>query len=194
MKKLFFYLTIILSLSFLFSSTSAEAQEVKEDVITKRIAYDVTITGDNFDERHHYDQNISFANMPESDLELLRVKLFDKVLSGEIPAYYFDYENQYENFEIMPRGQLQENLENKWKLYFTLQETLEDGSLVDITIPEELSIKSIRQLRFLEEWYYEDGEFCKKVIAVAPVFIHDLSNDKSDKIIPYWVFMKDLME
>lgn len=194
MKKLFFYFTIIMSLSLLFFCTNSEAQEVKKEVITKKIAYDVTIAGDDLIERQGYDQSELFSNMPKKDFELLVVKLFDKVKSGEIPAYFYNYEDEYGSFEIISKEQLDTLYENEWFVYTVIYDTLEDGAPVSITFQEPLAVNRITQLRFLEEWYFEGDEFCKKVIAVAPIFYSELENNRRSKFIPYWVFMKDIKE
>lgn len=194
MKKLFFYLSVIIIFSFLFSCTDTNVKEKKKEVITKKIAYDVTIASDDLSDRQGYDKSDSFSNMLENDYDLLAVKLFEKVKSGEIPAYFYDYENEYENFELIPEDQIVELFEEKWIVYSDLQDTLEDGTPVGITIPENISAEKIKELRFIEEWYFEDDEFCKKVIAVAPVFYPEEKNGKNGRIIPYWVFIKDISE
>lgn len=71
---------------------------------------------------------------------------------------------------------------------------MEEGTPIEIIFPEELSVNKIKQLRFLEEWNFEGNEFCKKVIAVAPIFYGEGDNNKLHKFIPYWVFMKDISE
>jgi len=194
MKKLFSYVTVIMILSFLFSCTNTGVEEKKKEVITKKIVYDVKINCNDLSEKQDYDESDLFSNMPVNDFDLLAVKLFEKVKSGEIPAYFYDCDREFENFELIPKDQIFVLLDEKWKVYSQLDDTLEDGTPVGITIPENLSASKIKELRFLEEWYFEGDEFCKKVIAVAPVFYPEIQNEKYGKVIPYWVFVKDISE
>ncbi len=194
MKKLLSCLTVIMILSSLFSCTNSKVEEKQKEVITKRIAYDVTISSDNLCDREAYNKSDLFSNMQKNEFNILAVKLFEKVKSGEIPAYFYNYDNEFENFELIPENQLVKLFEEKWIVYSDFIDTLEDGTAVEITVPENLTAKKIKELRFLEEWYFEEDEFCKKVIAVAPVFYPEEENGKYGRIIPYWVFIKDISE
>lgn len=56
-----------------------------------------------------------------------------------------------------------------------------EAAPVSITFVQPISVDRITQLRFLEEWYFEGNEFCKKVIAVAPIFYSEHDNNQRSK-------------
>jgi hypothetical protein len=180
--------------SLLSSCTNSQVtEEIKKEVITERTAYDVTITGDNISERIAVDSSDMFSNMPDNDFESLAVKIFDKVKSNEIPAYFYNYEDKFGSFELIPKDQLNSLFDTEWSVYTVVYDTI-DGAPVSITFTQPISAERITQLRFLEEWYFEGNEFCKRVIAVAPIFYSEHDNNQRSKFIPYWVFLKDIKE
>ncbi|PLX09538.1 MAG: hypothetical protein C0596_03125 [Marinilabiliales bacterium] len=171
------------------SSTEAETETKEKEVITKKIMYDVPIVNSDIVTEEDYEQDWFWNNMPESDLDRLLTKLYDNVISGETQAYLYDVTGDYEEFEKIPKEDFVEYFEEEWFIYETIQETDEAGNLIDISFKLPLEKKQIKELRFLEEWYYEGDEFCKRVVAVAPVFVTDVSQNMN---ILYWVDIKDV--
>ncbi len=189
MKSLFFYLSIFLFLSFMFSCTNHETIEVKKEIITQRIAYDVNIKNEGTNENNNNLINEMLPQLSTNDYKSLIVKLYDNVKSGEIQAY--NYEN--ESFAKIPEDKVLELFEKEWPLY-NVEDNLEDGTPVNHTITDKISANKITKLRFLEEWYFENDEFCKKVIAVSPVFYSEYEYGITSEFNPYWIFIKDIKE
>ncbi len=163
-------------------------QTVKKEVITKKIMYDVTIVNEDIETEEDYKQDWFWMNIPEQDLDKLLLKLYDDVKNGFIPAYYFYPPDDYEEFEQIPKDKIQFLVDHKW---YVIKNVIENGE----TLPENIPInkEQIIQLRFLEEWHWEGDEFCKKVIAVAPVFAAENPTDRNGISIWYWVNVKDLL-
>ena len=164
-----------------------QEQPVEKEIITKKIMYDVTIVNEDIKTEEDYEQDWFWMNMPEQNLDKLLTKLYDDVKNGFIPAYYFYPPDDYEEFEQIPKDQIKGLMENKWSVY---KHVIENGETIGVTVP--LAKSQIMQLRFLEEWYYEGDEFCKKVIAVAPVFVYENPEERAGINICYWVNVKDL--
>lgn len=189
MKSFLSFLSVLLCLSLLFSCNNSDTNKVEKEIITQRIAYDVNIINNNTSEENNNSIDIMLPQLTTNDYKSLVIKLFDNVKSGKTQAY--QYEN--EKFEIITNEQVQEIFEKEWTLYY-IEEKLDDGTPVNKTITDKISADKITKLRFLEEWYFENDEFCKKVIAVAPIFYSENEFNITSEFNPYWVFIKDIKE
>ncbi|MDD4149305.1 MAG: hypothetical protein PHE33_04695 [Bacteroidales bacterium] len=192
MRKIAFLGMLVMLIIGTYSCTSTESEPKEKEVITKKIMYDVPIINANIITEEDFERDWFWKNIPESDLDRLLTKIYDKVISGETQACLYDPTGNYEDFEKIPKKDFVKYFEDKWFIYETIQE-IDDktGNIIDISIPTPLEKNQIKQLRFLEEWYYEDDEFCKRVIAVAPIFVTEESLNIN---ILYWVDIKDVKE
>lgn len=193
MKKI---LGILLSVSIFISFISCDTkcdcenqQTVEKEYVTKKILYDVNIVNERISP-DRYNDDWFWENIPVNDLELFLTKVYDDVKSGKIKAYVHDAFDDYEEFEEIKKENLEEYFANTVVLYETY--AIEDnGMIIDETVKTAVKKSDIKMLRFLEEWYFSNGEFKKEVIAVAPVFVKH--NGGGLNINPgYWVFVKDL--
>jgi len=192
MRKIAFLGMLVMIIIGTYSCTSTESETKEKEVITKKIMYDVPIINANIITEEDFERDWFWKNIPESDLDRLLTKIYDKVIAGETQAYLYDPTGNYEDFEKIPKKDFVKYFEDKWFIYETIQEIDEKtGNIIDISIPTPLEKNQIKQLRFLEEWYYEDDEFCKRVIAVAPIFVIDETLNIN---ILYWVDIKDVKE
>lgn len=192
MRKTAFLGILVMLIIGTYSCTNTESETKEKEVITQKIMYDVQIINPNIISEEDFERDWFWVNIPESDLDRLLTKIYDKVISGETQAYLYDPTGNYEDFEKISKKDFVKYFEEKWFIYETIQEIDEKtGNIIDISIPLPLEKNQIKQLRFLEEWYYEKDVFCKRVIAVAPVFVTDESLSIN---ILYWVDIKDVKE
>ncbi len=154
--------------------------------------YDVPIVNSDIVTEEDYERDWFWKNIPESDLDRLLTKVYDNVISGETQAYVYDVMGDHEKFEEISKEEFEEKIEGEWYIYETIQETDVDGNIIDVRIPTAIDKNQIEKLRFLEEWYYEGEEFCKKVVAVAPIFVLHSQNGQETMNILYWVDIKDV--
>lgn len=118
--------------------------------------------------------------------------LFDDVKEGKVKSFKYDNTSDYEKFEEILQADLKKNFETEWAM--SRYTTIESDSSGNVVLPMPISLdkKYIKQLRFLEEWYFEGDEFCKRVIAVAPVYVYEVPGESKGINIFYWVYIKDL--
>ncbi|HNQ67422.1 MAG TPA: hypothetical protein PKN32_03520 [Bacteroidales bacterium] len=188
---------IILSIIFVafattFISCGGNKESAKE-IITKKIMYDVSIVNEDLVTQEDFERDWFWLNIPDVDLEKLRIKLFDDVKSGKIKSYYYDVLGDYEKFELIPNESLVNLFEKEWYVFEYIdvkKEESEEVKKVANKVP--IAKDQIIALRFLEEWYYENDEFCKRVIAVAPVFTYEVPGQSKGINVLYWVNIKDI--
>lgn len=192
-KIIVFFAFIAFTTMMVSCVNTEKKEEGKKEVITKKIMYDVSIVNEGIKTKEDFDRDWFWMNMPEADLNKLVSKLFDDVKSGTVTSYYYDALDNYENFKAIPKDKLVNCFEKEWSV-FTYTEKAADGgdntNAIAVNVPVEKS--QIQQLRFLEEWYFENGEFCKRVIAVAPVFTYEVPGQSKAINLFYWVFLKDI--
>lgn len=176
----------------MFSCTSTESETKEKEVITKKIMYDVPIVNPDIITEEDYKNDWFWQNIPESDLDRLITKIYDKVLSGETQAYVYDVIGSFDEFEKIPKEDAEKYFEENMVMYSYIKEEDAEGNTVDITIPLPIERNQLEMLRFLEEWYYEGDEFCKRVVAVAPIFVSRGSDGRANIDIIYWVDIKDV--
>lgn len=189
MKKIVFPRLLTVLLFCLISNIAISQRGSTEPlnskkVITKKIMYDVPITNNHYTSESDW----FWQNMTKNDLEQLRTTFFDDVKNGIIQAYVYDPIGDYESFERIPKGDANDYFEENCQVMSSWIETDEEtGSRIMVYTPYPAQKIEILELRFLEEWYYEGDRFCKRVIAVAPIFV---SNE--GKNIFYWVNIEDI--
>ncbi len=192
MKKITFLGVLAMLIIGIYSCTSTELEKKEKEVITQKIMYDVPIVNPNIISKEDFKRDWFWKNIPESDLDRLLIKLYDNVISGETQAYVYDAIDTFDEFEKIPKENVKKYSEEEWFMYETIQEEDADGNIIEIRIPTLIEKKQIEKLRFLEEWYYEGDEFCKRVIAVAPIFVNHASDGLESINIFYWVDIKDV--
>jgi len=183
---------VLIAFATIFISCGGKENASKE-IITKKIMYDVPVVNEDLVTQEDFEQDWFWLNIPEVDLEKLRTKLFDDVKSGTIVSYYYDLKGDYERFEAIPKESLTDLFEKEWYVFEYIdikKEESEEISKEARKIP--IAKEQIMALRFLEEWYYENDEFCKRVIAVAPVFTYEVPGQSKGINVLYWVNIKDL--
>ncbi len=193
MKKNTFLGVLVVCILSIASCSNAETETKEKEVITKKIMYDVPIVNPELVSEEDLERDWFWGNIPESDLDKLLTKIYDNVKSGKTQSYAYDAISDYEDFEPIPKEEIGRYFEEEWFVweYVELNES-ETNETVTIPIEIPLEKSQIKQLRFLEEWYYEGDEFCKRVIAVAPIFVYTDSNGYDGINILYWVDIKDV--
>jgi hypothetical protein len=168
-------------------------KESSKEIITKKIMYDVSIVNEDLVTQEDFERDWFWLNIPEVDLEKLRTKLFDDVKSGKIKSYYYDVLGDYEKFELIPNESLVNLFEKEWYVFEYINVKKEETEQLEQVINKvPIAKDQIIALRFLEEWYYENDEFCKRVIAVAPVFTYEVPGQSKGINVLYWVNIKDI--
>ncbi len=167
-----------------------------ENVIAEKIMYDVCIVNENYIVRTKDNPDWFYENLTVSDASKLTEYIYYGVLNGEIQAYYYDPLGDYETFEPIPLDKQKVLLTKDTQLHRIESEPVEgDGKIIsvdNVTI-EMAGIEDIKKLRFLEEWYFIDGNIHKNVKAIAPVFSFDKCGDtRFVSAIYFWVLMEDV--
>jgi hypothetical protein len=164
----------------------------EKEIITKKIMYDVSIVNEDLKTDEDFKRDWFWLNIPDVDLDKLITKLFDDVKDGKVKSYKYDLTGDYETFEVIPEDQLKNNFEKEWYVFDYVNVKVD--STGNVGEPGKIPLKReyIKELRFLEEWYFEGDEFCKRVIAVAPIFVYEVPGQSKGINILYWVYMKDL--
>lgn len=176
----------------MFSCTSTDSETKEKEIITKKIMYDVPIVNPDIITEEDYKNDWFWQNIPESDLDRLITKIYDKVLSGETQAYVYDVIGSFDEFEKIPKEDAEKYFEENMVMYATILEEDADGNIIEINFLTPIERKQLEKIRFLEEWYYEGDEFCKRVVAVAPIFVSRDSEGQENINIIYWVDIKDV--
>jgi len=192
MKTRFGLLIALFAFTFILVSCNNKTDGKDKEVITKKIMYDVMVVNEDLVTPEDFERDWFWKNVPEDDLNKLATKLFDDVKSGDIQAYYYDVVGDYENFEAIPKDKIKGLFEKEWFVfeYTEVEKGGENVEQVSTKVPIDKS--QIKQLRFLEEWYFENDEFCKRVIAVAPVFTYEVPGQSKGVNVLYWVYIKDV--
>ena len=171
--------SLLCMISTLVYAQQGSTEVNSKKVITKKIMYDVQIVSNRVNEVDWF-----WQNMIENDLDQLLTILFDDVKNGIIQAYVYDYDGDYASFESIPKDGIKDYFEENANLMGSyLENDEETGSQIEVYAPYPAKKSYIQELRFLEEWYYEGDVFCKRVIAVAPIFVLY----EGCKDIFYWV-------
>nr|NQU90940.1 hypothetical protein [Bacteroidota bacterium] len=149
MKSLLKYTTYLLLLMMFFSCKTKHGE-----IITGRITYDVGIK--NTDPDADWWSN----NLPGPEREKFTEDLFDRVRSGKQRAYKF-------NGDVMSVQEITEIIISETKI--SLQRPDPPYAFYDTIVTQELDLRDVTRIRFIEEWYNNNGVISKKVMGMAPV-------------------------
>ena len=144
------------TVGFLFLLLFGACRQHSEEIITKRIQYDVNIKSPD----PNYDWWIQ--NLAGPQREHLVKLLLKGAKNGRYPAY--DY-----YFHSLSRQAVANILTD------TIMRKLRRGrppyDLRDTTIIEQIQVSDIQRLRFMEEWRIDQKDFSfeKKMMGIAPV-------------------------
>ena len=204
--KNFFVITLIMLSSCLFFSECSKKTNKKqlkiydilkidEDssfVITEKIMYDVPIVNDIIGkDKSRKNRDWFWENLPSPDGENFIKSLFDDIFAGKLEISKYDVFGNYEVFDIIPKEKLNEFLEKSLVFKYEYLDTLSSKKAVIKEENIKLDYKFVRKLRFLERWYIKNGEFNKKVIAIAPFFtVQNPTNKETYDLIKFWIIIK----
>ena len=201
MKKTVFFILISILISC-FACKQAEKKdfyladvlEKSADntlIITNKIMYDVSIYNDVIGaDRSKNNPDWFWENLPEPDRENFVHNLMNDIKAHNLHIYRYDMTGTYDTLPEIPELQIDAFLDSCEIPRFGCANS---DSEYDTIYMEKIDFQKIKKLRFLEEWYIKDGEFRKKVIAVAPVFCNpDENKEKSIISIHFWVRLKKI--
>ncbi len=159
-------------------------------IITDKIMYDVTIVNDIIGDRTKNSPDWFWENLPlpESD-EFVKTLLKD-AYSGKLKSYYYDMTGDYESFDVIPQSKLKAYMDDVMTYEIEIVDTTVKRYKTDIiNIP--LDYKTVKKLRFLEEWFMAEGKFHKRVIAVAPYFVIEYPGLEPINAVYFWVLLDE---
>ncbi len=159
-------------------------------IITDKIMYDVPIVNEIIGDRTKNSPDWFWENLPSPDGDEFIKNLFLDAVSGKLKTYYYDITGDYESFDEIPSTELKSYMDDV--LTYEIE-------IIDTTVkrfkPERVDIhldyRNIKKLRFLEEWYMQDGEFRKRVIAVAPYFTIEYPDMETVHSVYFWILLKE---
>lgn len=162
-------------------------------VVTDKIMYDVTISNDIIGDRSKNGPDWFWENLPtpESD-EFIKTLLVD-AYSGKLKTYYYDMTGDYESFDEIPSSELKAYMDEVLTYKFEVVDTTIKRFKTE-NVEITLDYRNVKKLRFLEEWFVADGEFYKKVIAVAPYFVIEHPRIESMHAVYFWIMLDDSNE
>lgn len=193
MKRKIALFAVLAVVAMAFVSCGAKEEKTKE-IITKKIMYDVPVVNEDLKTPEDFERDWFYKNIPLEDMDKLLTKLYDDVKAGKIKSYKYDITGDYEEFEEIAEADLKKNFEENWFVYEYHDAPVDTADYQIITTTVGVDKQYIKELRFLEEWYFEGDEFCKRVIAVAPVFVYEVPGETKGRQIFYWVYLKDLKD
>ncbi|MDR2009840.1 MAG: hypothetical protein LBQ22_05095 [Bacteroidales bacterium] len=158
-------------------------------IITNKIMYDVPVVNEHIGDRSKNNPDWFWENLPTPEGDNFLKELLEGAKSGELKTYYYDMMGDYEIFDEIPKDSLKSFMNE----YLTFRfEVLDTTSVSHKLRPVEIHLDhtNIKMLRFLEEWSMKDGQFCKKVVAVAPFFtIYHPEMEKTINSIYFWILV-----
>lgn len=179
----------------LLSSCKDKSDGPKGDLITKKILYDVPVVNLQLEDRTVNNPNWFWENLPYPDGDGFIDKLYADARDGKIPLYYYDMEGDYEHLERIPKKDVERMFAEEMTVSLPVPDFYDETTNTFVQRPNVdflLDAQHIHKLRFLEEWYDDDGMIVKKVLAVAPVFtINIVGNDAQEgyvyNTVKFWV-------
>ncbi len=158
-------------------------------VITDKIMYDVQIVNELIGDRSVNSPDWFWENLPTPDSDNFINQLLIDAACGKLPTYYYDMNGDYESFDRIPDSEILTFMEDCLSYDFQVVDTTVERYKIE-KIKVNLDYTNVKKLRFLEEWYVSDGEFKKRVIAVAPYFTieHDLMEPV--QAVFFWIMIK----
>lgn len=193
MKRKIALFAVLAFVAMAFVSCGGKEEKTKE-IITKKIMYDVPVVNEDLKTPEDFERDWFWMNIPVEDMDKLLVKLYDDVKAGKIKSYKYDIISDYEEFEEIPESELKKKFEEEWFVYQFDRVAIDSVNYQVVSQTVGIDKQYIKELRFLEEWYFEGDEFCKRVIAVAPVFVYEVPGETKGRQILYWVYLKDLKD
>jgi hypothetical protein len=159
-------------------------------IITDKIMYDVTVVNDIIGDRTKNSPDWFWENLPSPNGDEYLKNLFLDAVSGKLKTYYYDITGDYESFDEIPAADLKPYMDEV--LTYEIE-------IIDTTVmrfkPEQVDIhldyRNIKKLRFLEEWYMQDGKFRKEVIAVAPYFTIEYPDMETVHSVYFWILLNN---
>jgi len=152
MMKIFPNPTILFVCAILLSACSTSHDEP----ITERIVYDVTLK--NTDPNADWWDN----SLPGPYREKLINKMMDDATSGKV-AVFSGIGKKLTDNDIKNLG--------KETIIATFQRAFPPYDFYDTIISQELELRDITRIRFLEEWFYDKDNMLieKKILGMAPM-------------------------
>jgi len=153
-----------------------------EEIITKRIQYDVNIKSPNT----NYDWWIQNLVGPQ------REKLVKMLLKGAISGRYQTYDYYYHPLSKQNVAQLLSDT-----IWRKIRNQKPPYELKDTILIEKIKVADIQKLRFMEEWRVnkKDFSFEKKIVGIAPI-AKRLDQEGNIRWQPlFWIFPdKDMLK
>lgn len=178
MKKNVFFLAIPAIISLL--SACKNGSDTANNIVTKRIQYDVTIKSPDPD-MEWWQQNIEGANR-----EKLLGDIFRQVSGGKVKAYDF-YSCKPLSVEDIDR--LLKRTDS-----ISIQSPMPPYELIDTVLVKEIRMGDITKLRFLEEWAMDAKTLFiqKKVAGICPMLEKHTETGELLGYQPlFWVFFDE---
>ncbi|MCF0207444.1 MAG: hypothetical protein HUK15_08450 [Bacteroidales bacterium] len=196
MKRLYF---ILFALLVGLVSCKKGDDEQLGDVITTKIMYDVPIVNLRIDSRTTDDPNWFWENLPYPDGDKYIDRLYADARDGKITLYFYDLLGDYEHLEKMSKSDVKKLFEEEMTVSLPVPDYYDEVEQKYVSRPNidfPLDAQHIFKLRFLEQWYDNDGKIVKKVLAVAPVFtINVAPTDGQDgyemNCVKFWMMADD---
>lgn len=177
----------LLLLAFILPSCKNESSQ---KVITNKIMYDVPIVNEIIGDRSKNNSDWFWENLPSPEGDDYIKDLLDNAKIGKLKTAYYDMFGDYESFDEIPKDKIEDFMTEALTFNYNAYDSLSNNFIEKNIL---LDYKNIKNLRFLEEWYQENGIFKKKVIAIAPVFtIEHQYMEKPINSISFWILMNNI--
>jgi len=178
MNKFAFFVTILAFI--LLAPSCRNGNDVGNNVVTKRIQYDVPIRNADTD-MDWWVQNIEGSNR-----EKLVQDILSQVKGGKVKAYDFISYKPFTPEEIATMMKRVDTI--------SVERSTPPYDLVDTVLVSEIRLSDIVKIRFLEEWSMNDKTlvFTKKVAGICPMAERHTDSGELRGYKPlFWVFFDD---
>jgi hypothetical protein len=159
-------------------------------VITDKIMYDVPIVNEIIGDRSKNNPDWFWENLPTPGADDFIKTLLSDAMSGKLKTYYYDMTGNYESFDVIKDADLKTYMEDVMSYEFELVDTTVKRYKTE-KIAIHLDYRNVKKLRFLEEWFIAEGEFHKRVIAVAPYFVIEYPDMKTVNAVYFWILLDE---
>ena len=152
-------------------------REPEKKVLTERIQYDVTIKNPDAD------QDWWVQNMEGSKREAFIKMILDEAYSGKIKAYDA-FNNPLTVEQVKAIGNRTDTV-----LGPSPKPPYDDTLMV---VKQQLQLRDITKVRFLEEWYIDEGTFKmeKKVVGIAPMILkYSETGELQGSMLLFWLYL-----
>jgi hypothetical protein len=171
---------LLLLLPFVFLISCSRNTGSSNDVVTRRIQYDVTIK--NADPENDW----WVQNLEGSSREKLLSDIIGRVTEGKVKAYDFLSCKPYTTDEVR---NIMRHVDT-----ISVESPVPPYDLVDTAMVTEIRLSDITRLRFLEEWKMNDKTlaFTKDIAGICPmVERHSDSGELLGYKPLFWVFFNE---